>query len=301
MSRIDEPRHVATLGTTPMRPPAEARGMKVVLFCGGPGMQLPDTGERVPRPLIPVGDRAVLVHLMKYFAHFGHTDFVLCLGEGGRAVKDHFLRYDEALQNDFVLSGAGRRVDVLARDLDDWKLTFVDTGRETSIGGRLRAVLPHLAGEERFIAAYGDQLTDAPLDARLAAFRASGKVASVLSVRPPYSTHTVSVADDGSVTGLATMRDGDMWVNGGFFLFRREIFDYLRPGEDLLAAPVQRLVADGELLADRHDGFWATMETLKDKSLLDGLADSPAPPWAVWERRPARTLAPAAAGAILAA
>ena len=254
--------------------------MKVVLFCGGLGLRLQDGTTRVPKPLIPVGDQPILLHLMKYYAHFGHKDFILCLGHGARDFKEYFLAYNEALQNDFVLSRGG--VEVFNRDTEDWSITFVDTGRNASCGERLRAVRRHLDGEPYFLANYGDALTDASLNARIADIQASGRVASLLCVKPHYSVHTISTSSDGLVTGVTTMDDGSLWINGGFFVFRHDIFDYLREGEDLVDAPFARLIAARQLLADRYEGFWAPMDTLKDKHNLDMLAETSSPPWAVW-------------------
>jgi glucose-1-phosphate cytidylyltransferase len=254
--------------------------MKVVLFCGGQGLRLQDGSSRLPKPLIPVGDQPILMHLMKYYAHFGHKDFILCLGHGARAFKEYFLEYNEALQNDFTL--VGDEVEVFNKDTEDWRITFVDTGRNASCGERLRAVREHLAAEEYFLANYGDALTDAELNRRIADLQVSGKVASMLVVKPHYSTHTITSGADGLVTGVRTMDDGSLWINGGFFVFRKDIFDFLRAGEDLVDAPFARLIGAGQLVADRYEGFWAPMDTLKDKHNLDTLADTPAPPWAVW-------------------
>ena len=258
--------------------------MKVVLFCGGLGVRMQEASVRVPKPLIPVGDQPILLHLMKYYAHYGHTDFILCLGHRASAFKEYFLNYNEALQNDFVLAHGGRQVEILKKDIEDWRITFVDTGRSSNIGERLMHVREHLRGEEYFLANYGDQLTDAPLDRRIEVLKRQDKVASMLCVRPHYSTHTVSTGPDGLVTDITTMDDGNLWINGGFFIFRQDLFDYMEPGEELVEEPFSRLIAARQLIAPQYRGFWAPMDTLKDKQLLDTLADSPLPPWAVWLR-----------------
>lgn len=265
--------------------------MKVVLFCGGQGLRLRDgSATPIPKPLIAVGDQPILLHLMRYYAHFGHTDFILCLGYGARAFKQYFLDYDEAMQNDFVLSDGGRRLELLKRDIEDWRITFVDTGLHASVGERLLAVREHLAGEEYFLANYGDQLSDSRLDLRIRALQESGRVASLLSVRPHHSTHVIRSGPSGLVEGITPMGDGSMWINGGYFIFRRDIFDYMRAGEDLVEEPFARLVSAGELTTEHFQGFWAPMDTLKDKNLLDALASSPAPPWAVWQSDAGRHL-----------
>jgi glucose-1-phosphate cytidylyltransferase len=256
--------------------------MKVVLFCGGLGLRIRDASERVPKPLIPVGDQPILLHLMKYYAHFGHTDFLLCLGHKAAAFKRYFLEYNEALQNDFVLHDGGKRVELLKTDIDNWRITFVDTGRSTNIGSRLRAVRAHLQDEEYFLANYGDQLSDAPIPRIVDRLVESGKVASMICVKPTYSTHVLQLDGSGHVTGVEPMDSGSVLINGGFFTFRHDIFDYMRDDEDLVQEPFARLMAARQLIAYRHDGFWAPMDTLKDKQTLDSLAETPTPPWAVW-------------------
>jgi glucose-1-phosphate cytidylyltransferase len=255
--------------------------MKVVIFCGGMGLRLGEASTSVPKPLIPVGDQPILLHLMKYYAHFGHREFVLCLGHKAQAIKEYFLHYNEALQNDFVLDHAGEGVSLLGRDMADWRISFVYTGRMTNVGERLRLVREHLGEDEYFLANYGDQLTDAPLPELIERLKREGKVASLLAVPPPYSTHVLQMAD-GLVTDVAPMHNGSLWINGGFFVFRRDIFDYIRENDDLVEDTFPRLIADKQLMASRYEGFWAPMDTLKDKQQLDMLADTPCPPWAVW-------------------
>lgn len=256
--------------------------MKVVLFCGGQGFQLPGQGEVVPKPMTIIGYRPILWHVMRYYAHFGLNEFLLCLGYRGEVIKDYFLRYNEALSNDFVLSGGGRSIELLSTDIHDWHITFVDTGRETSVGQRLRAVRQHLGDEEMFCANYADNLTDAPLLDLVDNLKRRDKVAFVLSVRPNYSFHLVSHGADGLVTGITGPEDADIWVNGGFFVFRKEIFDYIGEGEDLVDQPFQRLIARDQLVTHRHEGFWGALDTLKDLGTLRMLHDDGRPPWAPW-------------------
>jgi glucose-1-phosphate cytidylyltransferase len=256
--------------------------MKVVLFCGGRGLRLQEASSRVPKPLIPVGQQPILLHLMKYYAYHRHTDFILCLGHNAHAFKEYFLNYNEALQNDFVLAQGGREIELLKRDIEDWRITFVDTGRKSTVGERLRLVREHLEGEEYFLANYGDQLSDAPLDSRVERLKSEDKVASVLCVKPAFTAHVIKTADHGLVTDIGAMDDGSLWINGGYLIFRHDIFDYLEEGEELVEEPFRRLIAAEKLIADRHEGFWAPMDTLKEKERLDALADTVVPPWAVW-------------------
>ncbi len=259
--------------------------MKVVLFSGGLGLRLREYSEATPKPMIPIGVRPILWHVMRYYAHFGHRDFILCLGYRADVVKSYFLNYSEAMSNDFVMSDGGRSLELVQTDIQDWRITFADTGVHAIVGQRLRAVRPYLEGEEMFLANYGDTLTDAPLPELVEAFRQTDNVAAFLAVRPTYSFHLVDASPDGTVRSIVHVRDAETRINGGYFIFRREIFDYVREGEELVEEPFRRLIADGRLMAFRHDGFWAPMDTLKDKQDLDELYESGAPPWAVWQHQ----------------
>jgi glucose-1-phosphate cytidylyltransferase len=256
--------------------------MKVVLFCGGQGLRLREYSEAIPKPMAPIGLRPVLWHVMRYYAHFGHEDFVLALGYKAEVIKEYFLRYSEALSNDFVLSDGGSTLDLLTTDIQDWRITFADTGLGTNIGQRLRAVRRHIEGEEIFLANYGDGLTDAPLDDLVADFKARGKIAAFLAVKPTYSFHVASVGDDDLVQSVRHISDAGLRVNGGYFIFRQEIFDHIGPGEELVEAPFERLIALGQLIGYRYDGFWAPMDTLKEMQNLEALYQAGNPPWAVW-------------------
>jgi glucose-1-phosphate cytidylyltransferase len=258
--------------------------MKVVLFCGGLGLRMGENSTRIPKPMVPIGNRPILWHIMKYYAHFGHTDFVICLGNRGEAIKNYFLNYNEALSNDFVLSGGGKKVELLHRDMDDWRISFVDTGLHANVGQRLKAVERHLADEDMFLASYGDGVTDAPLPALIDELVERDKTAIFLCVRPEsYSFHTVSIGDDALVNGIESIAETNVWINGGFFVFKRDVFDYIREGEDLVNEPFARLIERGQLIASRYEGFWAPMDTLKDKHNLDAMLESGRAPWRVWD------------------
>jgi glucose-1-phosphate cytidylyltransferase len=244
--------------------------MKVVLFCGGLGMRLRDYSDDVP-------------NLMKYYAHFGHKDFILCLGYKADVVKNYFRTYDECLSNDFVLTRGGRQIDLVSSDIDDWRITFVDTGTTASIGERLMAVRPYLEGEEAFLANYADGLSDLDLGSYVDEVLPLGRVASFLAVRPTQTFHLVDLAEDGAVNSIVPVADSEIWVNGGFFLLRQEIFDYMRPGEDLVAEPFDRLRAAGALHGHRYRGFWTAMDTFKDKARLDEMYGSGDAPWELWK------------------
>jgi glucose-1-phosphate cytidylyltransferase len=259
--------------------------MKVVLFCGGLGMRLRDFSESIPKPMVPVGYRPILWHVMRYYAHFGHKDFILCLGYRADSIKQYFLNYDETASNDFVLSEGGRRIDLLASDIQDWKITFVDTGVHSSIGMRLKAVQPFLEGEDVFLANYSDGVSDLPLPEMIDYFCRRDAVACFAGVAPTQSFHLVSMEDGGRVKSIRHVKDFGMRINGGFFVFRAEIFDWIRQGEELVEAPFQRLAAAGKLIAYPYDGFWACMDTFKDKQLLDDIHARGEVTWEVWKPR----------------
>ncbi len=258
--------------------------MKVVLFCGGLGMRLKEYSEHIPKPMAHIGYRPLLWHVMKYYAHFGHRDFILCLGFGADVIKNYFLNYSECLSNDFVLSHGGKQLRLLNSDIDDWNITFVDTGIHSNIGQRLKAVEKYLDGEELFLANYSDGLTDLPLPEQLAHFRDDGRVASFLCVRPNLSLHFISLTPEGEVGTIQDVVQADLRINGGYFIFRRDIMKYIRPGEELLQEPFQRLLVEKQVVAYRYDGFWASMDTFKDKLLLDELYAKGHAPWEVWKR-----------------
>ncbi len=257
--------------------------MKVVLFCGGLGMRLREYSESIPKPMVPVGYRPILWHIMRYYAHFGHKDFILCLGYRADVIKQYFLEYDETISNDFVMSQGGKKVDLLASDIQDWKITFVDTGLSSNVGTRLKAVQPLLEGEEMFLANYSDGVTNLPLPAMIDYFRAKDAVACFAAVEPSQSFHLVRLEEGGRVDSIQHVKDIGMRVNGGYFVFRREIFEHLRPGEELVEEPFQRLAAAGKLVAYPHDGFWGCMDTFKDKQLLEDLYTRGQVPWEVWK------------------
>jgi glucose-1-phosphate cytidylyltransferase len=257
--------------------------MKVALFCGGAGMRLRGYADDVPKPMVQIGTRPILWHLMKYYAHFGHKDFILCLGHRGNVIKDYFLHYDEAVSNDFVWSEGGRKIHFINRDIDDWTITFVETGANATIGERLKMAEPYLKDEEIFLANYGDGLSDLELPAMIDSFKRSNAVASLLLVQPTASFDIVHAQQDGVVKGVSALNGSEIWINGGFFVLRNEIFRYIRPGDELVREPFQRLIDRQALVAYKNAGFWQCMDTFKDKQRLEELNQGAAP-WKVWRR-----------------
>jgi glucose-1-phosphate cytidylyltransferase len=247
-------------------------------------MRLREHSDSVPKPMVPLGYRPILWHVMRYYAHYGHKDFVLCLGYKADSIKKYFLEYDETVSNDFVFSEGGKKVDLLASDIGDWKITFVDTGLTSNVGQRLKAVQRYLEGEEMFLANYSDGVSDLPLPATIAMMRERpSAVACFLGVAPFASYHLANVAEDGVVKSIQHVKDCGMRINGGFFVMRPEIFDWMKHGEEMVQEPFQRLAAAGKLISYEYDGFWACMDTFKDKQLLEDLYTRGQVPWEVWK------------------
>lgn len=255
--------------------------MKVVIFCGGVGVRMGEETQRIPKPMIQIGNRPILWHIMRSYAAWGHTEFILCLGYKGEVVKEYFLHHDEALTNDFVLdanSGDGR-VTLLSHDADNWRITFLDTGVNATIGERLKASEPYIGDDEIFLATYGDGLTDVRLPEMVDTFLDRDLLAMFLSVHTSFNAHIVESAPDGTVTGMQDMSTSDVRINGGFFVLRREILDHIRPGDELVEETFARLIPEGRIGAFRYDGFFGPMDTIKDRQRLENLLDSGNPPW----------------------
>jgi glucose-1-phosphate cytidylyltransferase len=259
--------------------------MKVVLFCGGQGTRLRDYSETIPKPMVTIGYRPILWNVMKYYAHFGHKDFILCLGYKADKIKDYFINYDETISNNFVYALGGNRIELLSSDIDDWRITFVDTGVESNIGTRLMKVKEYLQGEEMFLANYSDGLTNMHLPIMIEDFKSKPEmIASFMKYQPNESFHLVETENNGLVTDIKPMSDANLWLNTGYFILKQEIFNYMETGDELVVEPFQRLIKEQKLTAFRHNGFWRAMDTFKDKMFLDDLYKKGDIPWAVWEK-----------------
>jgi glucose-1-phosphate cytidylyltransferase len=258
--------------------------MKVVLFCGGLGTRLREHSDTIPKPLVNIGYRPIVWHLMRYYAHFGHTEFILCLGYRGDLIREYFLNYREELTNDFVLRPGKGKTELLSRDVSDWSITFVETGLHSNIGQRLLRVRRFVENEPIFLANYADGLSDLPLDDLIRRFESMKAVATFASVRSSQSFHTVRASADGTVTAMGAMNEGEIWINGGFFALRQEIFDHVNEGEELVAQPFARLIQQQRLATYQHHGFWQAMDTLKDKITYDRMEAQGNCPWMLWRR-----------------
>lgn len=253
--------------------------MKVVLFCGGLGTRIREYSENVPKPMIPVGHQPILRHVMEYYSNYGHSDFVLCMGYKANIIKDFFLNSRPHAFADCVVSGGGQKVELLGDQPQDWRVSLIDTGVWRNIGQRLWAVRDHVAGERMFLANYSDGLTDLDLEMMVDRFERSGKLGCFLAVRPPLTYHLVDLADDGRVKAFRSSERAEIWINGGYFIFRPEIFDFMREGEELVLEPFTRLIEKNLLMAYKHDGFFRTMDTLRDWQLLQDMVERGETPW----------------------
>jgi glucose-1-phosphate cytidylyltransferase len=252
--------------------------MKVVLFCGGLGTRIREYSEAVPKPMVPIGSQPILWHIMQYYSHYGHHDFVLCLGYKAGVIKDYFLNYRKTVAADCVVSNFGDKIEILGDGPPDWRVALIDTGIWRNIGGRLMAVKPLVESEEVFLANYSDGLTDAPLPEMVDRFRKSGKLGCFMAVRPPFSFHLAEFEGE-DVKRFRSSQESKIWINGGYFIFRSEIFEFMRPGEELVLEPFNRLLEKDLLMAYKHEGFWRAMDTLRDRQVLEEMIERGDTPW----------------------
>jgi len=257
--------------------------MKVVILCGGLGTRLREETEYRPKPMVPIGGRPILWHIMKYYAHHGHKDFILCLGYKGEVIKDYFRNYHWNTSD--VTLKLGRNPEIRyhnTHDEEDWTVTLLDTGAETQTGGRLRRALAHVP-DETFLFTYGDGLTDSDINASVRFHQQHGKLATLTAVRP--SGRFGELAMDGhTITGFREKPEQERtFINGGFFVLNRRITDYL-DGDGCVfeRSPMERLTRESELQAYQHQGFWQCMDTYREQQILDKLYLDGHAPWKVW-------------------
>lgn len=257
--------------------------MKVVLFCGGFGTRLRDHSGELPKPMIKIGYRPILWHLMKYYAHFGHKDFILCLGYKADTIKEFFLNYNECVSNDFTLRNGGKEICLEQSDIADWNITCVDTGLNANIGQRFKTIEKYLEGEEYFLANYADGLSDLYLPDMVDEFKKSGKVGCFICVKPSQSFSVVSLGEGRGVNKIEYVKDSNLYINGGYFIFKKEIFEYIKDSEELVVEPFQRLISENKLMGYKYDKFWHCMDTFKEQIELNNMFDKGNAPWKVWK------------------
>jgi len=258
---------------------------KVVILCGGLGTRLREETEFKPKPLVEIGGRPILWHIMKGYAHYGFRDFILCLGYRGQMVKEYFLSH-EYMDHDFLLDLRTNERQVLQRNADDedWRIVFADTGLETNTGGRIKRIQRYI-DTEYFFATYGDGVSDVDIRRLEAFFLEKGKAAVITGLHPWSKYGRVDVGADGSVMGFAEKPQLMDVINGGFFVFSRRVFDYLDEDCILEREPFERLAKDREMALYKHEGFWHAMDTYKDYLELNRMWSSGQAPWRVWDRQ----------------
>jgi glucose-1-phosphate cytidylyltransferase len=261
--------------------------MKTVILCGGMGTRIRDASENLPKPLLPIGGKPILWHIMKGYAHHGFKDFVLCLGYKGWQIKEFFLNYQRMSSDLLVTLGPGGATELLGPSHDeDWRVILADTGEATMTGGRLAAVRKHIEKDELVMFTYGDGVADVDVNRLVAFHRGHGKIATVTAVRPPGRFGELSVAAGTVAEFNEKPQAAGGLINGGFFVFdARRIWDYVKadPTCILEAEPMRALVRDRQLVAYEHEGFWQPMDTLREFNMLNDLWSSGRAPWKVWE------------------
>ena len=255
--------------------------MKVVILCGGLGSRLAEETEVRPKPMVEIGGRPLLWHIMKHYGHFGFNDFFIALGYKGEVIKRYFLDY-HMLTGDMTLCLSTGKLERHAADIENWTVHLADTGMSSMTGGRLKRLEPSLR-DETFMLTYGDGVSDIDLSALLAFHRAQGCLATVTAVRPPARFGGVVLDGDRVAEFTEKPQIGEGWINGGFMVLEPEVFRYLEGDAAVLEFDaLERLAADGQLAAYRHDRFWQCMDTLRDKRVLERYWDGGAAPWKLW-------------------
>ena len=255
--------------------------MKAVILAGGLGTRISEETSVRPKPMVEIGGKPILWHIMKIYSHFGITEFVICLGYKGYFIKEYFANYYLHM-GDVTFDMASNSMEVHQSFAEPWKVTLVDTGEETMTGGRLKRVLPYVGGED-FCLTYGDGVADVDVGALIASHRAHGTLATVTAVQPPGRFGALDFEEE-LITGFAEKPLGDGgWINGGFFVLSPRVGDYIEDDASIWERePMERLAAEGQLGAYRHEGFWQPVDTLRDLQGLQELWSSGAPPWRVW-------------------
>lgn len=259
--------------------------MKVVILCGGLGTRLREETEFRPKPLVEIGGRPILWHIMKIYGHYGFNDFILCLGYRGNMIKEHFLNY-ESMNNDFTIAlGSPRTVEYHgAHTEQNFRVTLAETGLEAMTGSRIARVRRYIGDDDTFLVTYGDGVSDVDIKKLVHFHRLHGKLATVTTMRPTSRFGVLHSDEAGRVISFAEKPQLDGWVSAGFFVFRRRVFDYLSEDADcvLEREPMERLVKDGELVAYQHEGFFYSMDTYREFKLLNDLWDTGRAPWKIW-------------------
>ena len=256
--------------------------MKVAILAGGVGSRLSEETESRPKPMVEIGGKPILWHIMKYYAHYGYKDFAVALGYRGEYIKRYMVDY-ASLSSDLTVSLKDGRYMTHGQSEDDWRVSLVDTGQNTETGGRIKRLAP-VIGNETFMLTWGDGVSTVDLDALLAFHRSHGKLATLTAARPPARFGHLDLGESGQITEFSEKpQTGEGWINGAFFVLEPQIFDYISGDETSWERePLVQLAKDGQLMAYQHYGFWQCMDTLRDRKYLESLWSSGNAPWKVW-------------------
>lgn len=256
--------------------------MKAVILAGGFGSRLAEETEIKPKPMVEIGGRPILLHIMKMYSAFGINDFIICLGYKGYIIKEYFSNYALHM-SDVTIDFSTRKMEVHQNSAEPWRVTLVETGEKSMTGGRLLKVANYLASDDTFCFTYGDGVSDVDIAKLIAFHKSHGKIATVTAVQPPGRFGSMEL-NEGRVSDFTEKPRGDGgWINGGFFVLQRKALDYIDDdGTVWEQGPLHQLAKDQELMAYQHDGFWQPMDTLRDKQHLESLWASGAAPWKFW-------------------
>jgi len=256
--------------------------MQVAILAGGYGSRLQEVTTTRPKPMVEIGGKPILWHIMNIYSACGFNDFSLALGYKGELIKDYFLNF-YALNNDLSIDLADGKSKIHQGDLPNWKVNLVDTGPKTLTGGRIKRLQPWI-GKETFMATYGDGLADIPVDKLLEFHKSHGKIATLTAVRPPARFGGLDIAGDQVASFIEKPQSGEGWINGGYLVFEPEIFEYIEGDQTSLEfEPLQKLASEGQLMAYKHDGFFQPMDTIRERNILEELWASGKAPWKVWK------------------
>jgi glucose-1-phosphate cytidylyltransferase len=259
--------------------------MKVAILAGGLGSRLSEETEIKPKPLVEIGGRPILWHIMKMYSYWGFNDFVILTGYKSHLIKEYFLNY-YTRYSDITIDMAANSVEILNHRTEPWKVTMLYTGPDTMTGGRIYRAKDVLK-DETFMLTYGDGVSDVNLQEVLKCHKKAGKIATVTSVQPSGRFGALKIGKDGTVKSFKEKPQGDGdWINGGFFVLEPEIFDYIKPSDNTIfeREPMEKLAEDGQLNAYKHSGFWRSMDTLRDKIELTQMWADETSPWALWKK-----------------
>ena len=260
--------------------------MKVVILCGGQGTRLREETEYRPKPLVPIGDMPILWHIMKIYSYYGHKDFILCLGYKGDMIKDYFLKFQE-LSNDFTLNLRSKDERIIhhsSANLEDWNITFINTGQKSQTGSRVAKIKEYIGNDNEFLLTYGDGLAKIDINKTLDFHHQHGKIATITGVRPPSRFGEISVKDNLVLSFNEKPSVSEGYINGGFFVFKKEIFKHLSTDDNCILErePLETLVKNKELVMLPHNDFWHCMDTYRDSTLLNEMWQQKNSPWKIW-------------------